>query len=194
MQMLAQLADSGRRDEVGELSRNFSVMLEMIGSQFEKMQADKDQIITLLGSRQEFYNNMTHELKTPLTTIQGYAQLMEADQGADKNLTDQGLHQILQESTRMHQMVLQLLEMSDKGIYMKRQPVDLSLTARSVAQALEIKAARYDMQIETDFPESLWVLGVEERLRQVLINLVDNAIKYTSPGSMIQIHTEKRDG
>ena len=81
MQMLAQLADSGRRDEVGELSRNFSVMLETIGSQLEKMQADKERIVSLLGSRQEFYNNMTHELKTPLTTIQGYAQLMEEAQG-----------------------------------------------------------------------------------------------------------------
>ncbi len=187
MQMLAQLADSGRRDEIGELSRNFSVMLETIGSQFKKMQADKDQIVRLMGSRQEFYNNMTHELKTPLTTIQGYAQLMEADQGEDNNLTDQGLHQILQESTRMHQMVLQLLEMSDKGIYMKRVPVDLSHTARNVAQTLEIKAARYDMQIETDFPESLWVLGVEERLRQVLINLVDNAIKYGDSHTTIRM-------
>ena len=109
MQMLAQLADSGRRDEVGELSRNFSVMLETIGSQLEKMQADKEQIVSLLGSRQEFYNNMTHELKTPLTTIQGYAQLMEADRGADPKLTSQGLSQILQESTRMHRMVLPLL-------------------------------------------------------------------------------------
>ncbi len=178
MQMMAQLADSGRRDEAGELSRNFSIMLEMIGSQFQRMQADQDRIIELLGSRQEFYNNMTHELKTPLTTIQGYAQLMEADQGADRQLTDKGLHQILQESARMHQMVLQLLEMSDKSIYMEKRLVDLVQTGISVAQALEIKAARYEMQIETKFTEPLPVLGVEERLRQVLINLVDNAVKY----------------
>lgn len=194
MQMLAQLADSGRQDEVGELSRNFSVMLETIGSQFEKMQADQARIVKLLGSRQEFYNNMTHELKTPLTTIQGYAQLMEADQGADRELTEKGLHQILRESTRMHQMVLQLLEMSDKGIYMKRTPVDLSHTARSVAQALEIKAARYDMKLETHFPEKLWVLGVEDRLRQVLINLADNAIKYGESHTTIKIDGVKRHG
>ncbi len=188
MQMLAQLADSGHRDEVGELSRNFSVMLETIGSQFEKMQADKDQIIRLLGSRQEFYNNMTHELKTPLTTIQGYAQLMEADAGADRELSSRGLRQILQESSRMHQMVLQLLEMSDKSMYVEKKAVEISRTAQSVAQALEIKAQRYNMQIQADFPEPLWVMGVEDRLRQVLINLVDNAIKYGESQSVIHIN------
>lgn len=194
MQMLAQLADSGRRDEVGELSRNFSVMLETIGSQFKKMQADKEQIISLLGSRQEFYNNMTHELKTPLTTIQGYAQLLEADHGADEQLNRQGLRQILQESTRMHQMVLQLLEMSDKGIYMEMHPVELTSIAKSVAEALEIKAERYEMRIETDLPEPLWTSGVEERLRQVLVNLVDNAIKYGNSHSSILLSGSRRKG
>ena len=193
MQMLAQLADSGRRDEVGELSRNFSVMLETIGSQIEKMQSDKDQIVRLLGSRQEFYNNMTHELKTPLTTIQGYAQLMEADGCADRELTERGLRQILQESTRMHQMVLQLLEMSDKGIYMPKKAVDISRTARSVAQALEIRAHRYDMRIRTEFSEPLWVMGVEDRLRQVLINLVDNAVKYGESHTVILINGVRKN-
>ena len=194
MQMLAQLADSGRRDEVGELSRNFSVMLETIGSQLEKMQADKERIVTLLGSRQEFYNNMTHELKTPLTTIQGYAQLMEADKGADPQLTSQGLSQILQESARMHRMVLQLLEMSDKGIHMEMRPVELARIAGSVAGALEIKAGRYGMRIETDFPEPLWAMGVEERLRQVLVNLVDNAIKYGDSRTPILLSGSRRKG
>lgn len=194
MQMLAQLADSGRRDEVGELSRNFSVMLETIGSQLQKMQSDKERIISLLGSRQEFYNNMTHELKTPLTTIQGYAQLMEADHGEDAQLTAQGLGQILQESSRMHQMVLQLLEMSDKSIYMEKRAVELTGIAKSVAQALEIKAGRYKMRIETDLPEPLWTSGVEERLRQVLINLVDNAIKYGDSPGVIRISGSRKKG
>ena len=135
---------------------------------------------------------MTHELKTPLTTIQGYAQLMEADQGADAQLTSQGLSQILQESTRMHRMVLQLLDMSDKGSYMEMRPVELTRIAKSVAEALEIKAERYEMRIETNLPEPLWTRGVEERLRQVLVNLVDNAIKYGDSRSAILISGSRR--
>ncbi len=194
MQMPAQLANSRRRDEIGELSRNFSVMLETIGTQFQNMQEDKERIIELLGSRQEFYNNMTHELKTPLTTIQGYAQLLEADGGADKALTERGLQEILAESTRMHRMVLQLLEMSDKSAYMEVKDFDLAQTARSAAQALEIKAGRYGMGIRTVFKEALPVRGVEERLRQVVINLVDNAVKYGDSHTIIRIFGYRRDG
>lgn len=194
MQIPAQLANSQRKDEIGELSRNFSVMLETIGTQFQNMQEDQERIVKLLGSRQEFYNNVTHELKTPLTTIRGYAQLMEADRGADEALTEQGLHQILEESTRMHQMVLQLLEMSDKGAYMETKIFDLAQTAYSVAQALEVKARRYEMQIKTEFKEELKVRGVEERLRQVVINLVDNAIKYGDSHTTICLFGYRRDG
>lgn len=119
---------------------------------------------------------------------------MEEDQGADRQLTKQGLSQILQESTRMHQMVLQLLEMSDKSIYMEKRPVNLAALARNVAQALEIKAARYEMGIETSLPEELWTYGVEDRLRQVLINLVDNAIKYGDSRASIRISGMERNG
>lgn len=187
-QVLAELADSKQKDEVGELSRNVSVMLETIGNQFKKMQKDQDRILELLDNRQTFYNNVTHELKTPLTTIQGYAQLMEADDGQDKELTKNGLHHILEESSRLHKMVVQLLEMSDKSAFLDKKLVDLSAVACSVAQAMEIRAARYGMNIETAFAEELWVMGLEDRLRQVIINLVDNAMKYGDDHTTIHIY------
>lgn len=77
---------------------------------------------------------------------------------------------------------------------MEKRPVNLAALARNVAQALEIKAARYEMGIETSLPEELWTYGVEDRLRQVLINLVDNAIKYGDSRASIRISGMERNG
>ncbi len=85
-ELLSGLTNSERKDEIGELFRNYSVMLHRTGQYIGKIQDDRDRISELLESRQEFYNNVTHELKTPLTTIQGYAQLLEADGGKDQEL------------------------------------------------------------------------------------------------------------
>lgn len=190
-ELLAELTASGRRDEVGELSRDYSRMLNRLGEYLQKMEDDKAQILKLLNSRQEFYNNVTHELKTPLTTIQGYAQLIEADGGADRDLVEKGMEHILHESTRLHQMVIQLLEMADKDFGEQMLPVDLGRLVSSVAEAMEIKANRYGCHIRLKLEEGLIVLGLEEKLRQVLINLIDNAIKYGEGDSVIGILGKK---
>ncbi|MBS6196535.1 MAG: HAMP domain-containing protein [Clostridiales bacterium] len=177
-ELLAQLPDSGRRDEVGELSRDYSAMLSRLGEYIQRIKDDREQILKLLNSRQEFFNNVTHELKTPLTTIQGYAQLIESDGGSDRELTEKGVGHILHESTRLHQMVLQLLEMGNRSFADPPCPVDLGKIAVSVAEAMEIKANRYGCHICLKLDENLVVSGWEEKIRQVLINLIDNAIKY----------------
>lgn len=189
--LLSGFTDSGRRDEVGELSRDYSAMLNRLGEYIQKMKNDQEQILQLLNSRQEFYNNVTHELKTPLTTIQGYAQLIEADGGNDKKLTKKGVGHILHESTRLHQMVIQLLEMGNKSFREEPTPVDMGKVAVSVAEAMEIKANRYGCHLRLKLDENLIVSGWEEKLRQVLINLIDNAIKYGEGDSPIRIRGVK---
>lgn len=182
------LADSpllNRKDEIGELATSYSQMMHTIELQFEKIQQDRDSIRSLMESRQEFYNNVTHELKTPLTTIQGYAQLLQDGGAEDPALFDKGMGHIVSESTRLHRMVVQLLEMGDRKEDRPPEPVDLFALAQSVAASMMPKARRYECPIRVKGKGPLMTLGQSERLRQVLINLTDNAIKYGNQGQEI---------
>ena len=174
-----------RKDEIGELASSYSRMMGTIELQFEKIQQDRDSIRSLMESRQEFYNNVTHELKTPLTTIQGYAQLLEDGGAEDAQFLEKSLGHILSESTRLHRMVVQLLEMGDRKADGTPTPVDLVALARSVAASMMPKAKRYGCSILVKGDGPLVTLGQGERLRQVLINLTDNAIKYGKQGGAI---------
>ena len=173
------------RDEASELSQNYDTMLRTVGEQFTRIQEDRVRILQLLDSRQAFYNNVTHELKTPLTTIQGYAQLLEQAGAADGELFSRGLAHIQHESARLHRMVIQLLEMSDIDRGGSLEPMDAAAVLRSVAQSMALKAVRYGCAIRFDGEQSLPILGREERVRQLCINLIDNAIKYGAPGETI---------
>ncbi len=191
--VLEKLKVVGRKDEIGELSRNYMEMVRVIEEQFEKIQEDRDHILKLWNSRQEFYNNVTHELKTPLTTISGYAQLIEENGLGDEELFYNGMEHILQESTRLHRMVIQLLEMQDKGRYTRMEPVDAVSILKSVADTMQLKAKRYENSLLLDMePGDYRIKGREDRIRQVLINLIDNAIKYGAPGKDIWIRLAKQ--
>lgn len=183
---------SRRHDEIGDLSRNYSEMLDTIQHQLSHIQQDRNHILQLLSSKQAFYDNVTHELKTPLTTIQGYAQLIQDNGTSDPELLQTGIDHILRESARLHTMVLQLLEMSNVKNSYQLHLLDLTPLLTSVAQAMELKANRYQSHLRLTCPERLTVLGLEDRLRQLLINLIDNAIKYGAPGEPIDISAERR--
>lgn len=178
---------SRRKDEIGELAENFTGLLGVAEEQFEKIQKDKDRILELLNSRQEFYNNVTHELKTPLTTISGYAQLMEKNGASDRELFLKGTQHILTESSRLHRMVVQLLEMQeDKSGERKR--VDLAALLRNVLDTMQIKARRHKNKlILKEDGQDYFVMGREDKLRQVFINLIDNAVKYGEPDAPIRL-------
>lgn len=146
----------------------------------------------MLSSKQAFYDNVTHELKTPLTTIQGYAQLIQDNGTTDPELLQTGLDHILNESARLHTMVLQLLEMSNVKNNYQLHPLDLTALLVSITEAMELKANRYQSHLKLTCPEHLSVNGQEDRLRQLLINLIDNAIKYGAPHESIEITAGRR--
>ena len=132
-----------RKDEIGELFQNYMQMLKVVMEQFEKIRKDKEHILKLWSSRQEFYNNVTHELKTPLTTISGYAQLIEENGLSDEELFRGGMEHIRKESVRLYGMVVQLLEMQDRAAFLETERLDLAELLRNVAGSMQMKAKRY---------------------------------------------------
>jgi len=146
-----------------------------------------------------FTSIISHELKTPVALIKGYAQtLARPDAAWDAETARQSLEVIEEEADRLEALINNLLDVSRiqaSGLRLDYADVNLERLARKVAEAYRTQTTSH--QIEVDFPEELPLIwGDEERLRQVLTNLVSNAIKYSPQGGLIRIGgwTEKLNG
>ena len=137
-----------------------------------------------------FTSIISHELKTPVALIKGYAQtLARPDAAWDAETARQSLEVIEEEADRLEALINNLLDASRiqaSGLRLDYGDVSLVRLAERVAEGYQLQTP--DHQIELDFPEALpLVWGDEERLRQVLTNLVGNAIKYSPKGGVIRI-------
>lgn len=141
-------------------------------------------------SQRDFVANVSHELKTPLTSVQGFAQALLDGTAATAEARQQAAGVIYDEAGRMHRMVLDLLDLArlDAGTAdLKRSPVDLAALLNNVGQKFtpQARAARVFITVET--PTLPLVTGDADRLAQVFTNLVDNALKYTPAGGQIRL-------
>ncbi|OIJ21513.1 hypothetical protein BKP45_01725 [Anaerobacillus alkalidiazotrophicus] len=173
-------------DEIEELNDRFHIMKDQIKEQIEVITTEKEKVIKLEKSRREFFNNVTHELKTPLTTISGYSQILAEDNFNDPEFLKKAARRIHSESDRLHQMVVDVIELS-KQHSNEMKKVDLTYIVTQLCEDMQLKAAKYNMTLQCKKPEQLTVYGVENRLLEVIINLLDNAIKYGENNSSINV-------
>ncbi|MDA8081238.1 MAG: ATP-binding protein [Actinomycetota bacterium] len=174
--------------EIRKLGIAFNDMLEKIQQAFTQVQASERKSVSSQDQLRRFVADAGHELRTPLTSIMGYSELLQKGIEGDRSLAERSARRIQQESKRMSGLVEELLLLAnlDQRKQMKFEPVDvLALVADNVQDARVIQPER-DIRLEPlgasehgNWLQPVYTLGDEESLRQVVSNLVNNAIFHT---------------
>ena len=178
------LIDNHYRDELGELVDNINDMSLKI-SQSEKIQ-------------QEFVSSVSHELRTPLTAINGWAETLAADPGANPEQTQRGLNIIVKESRRLTTMVEELLDftrMQDGRFTLRVEETDLLAELEDAIFTYREIFSREGIELRYECADDLPpIIADGERMKQVFCNVLDNAAKHGGSGKRIDVSVAAENG
>lgn len=173
---------ANRRDEIGELAAAFNAMADSLAQAEQK--------------RSEFVANVSHELKTPMTTIAGYTDgILDGTIPPEKE--KKYLQIISDESRRLSRLVRRMLDISriQSQQDMKKEDFDLCESMRLALLSMEQKITDRGLDVEADIPEdSVMVQGVNDLITQVIYNLLENATKFAAPGSTLYLGLTETGG
>jgi two-component system phosphate regulon sensor histidine kinase PhoR len=151
----------------------------------------------LEAMRRDFVANVSHELKTPLTSISGYAETLLED-NADPEISRRFLSTILANARRMQRLVDNLLDLAklEAGHWQPEpEPVDIASVAREIWTDLRDRPTNRSIGFDVDVPdEAKTVVADSDAIGQVLTNLIDNALRYTPPGGHIICRAQLDNG
>jgi signal transduction histidine kinase len=173
------------QDEVGELSLTFNSMADNIHEMITKLNYEKEK-------QKNFFDNFTHEIRTPLTTILGYTDLLWKTN--DEEVKDRSLFHIDSEGKRMLKMVESLLELSKLKKFdmeINKQDTDIKHLIEEVCDSMHYKAKRYNINFHLNLEPIVYNVD-PDMFKQLVINIIDNSIKY-SKSKLIDISLSKKD-
>ena len=140
--------------------------------------------------RKDFVANVSHEIRTPLTSIRGYAEALSDGALADPELAKSFLGIISTSADRLSRLVNDLLELSrlESGtVDLRLAPIEMGALADRLREEFSDRLSQKEMRLEADFSRPFTFVSDDSLLHLVLVNLLDNAIKYSSPGSSIRL-------
>ncbi len=170
-------------DEVAELARTLDGMLR-------SLDAARGETETMLERQREFIADASHELRTPLTSVLANLELLSEELGGEQAET---AHAALRSTRRMRRLVgdLLLLARADARRVSPRRPTDLAQVLIEAVSELEPVADGHEISIS---PSPAVIAGARDDLHRLVLNLLENAVRHTPPGTHVQASTGLRDG
>lgn len=169
-----------RKDEIGNLADNFNIMVDELNS------------IDYL--RRDFISNISHELKTPIASIQGFTKLL-ADDNISKEEKDEYINIILEETTRLSNLSSNMIKLSkfeNQEIVTNQKEYKLDEQLRKAIIMLEKKLNQKNIEVTLN-AEPITIMQDEDLIMEIWINLLNNAVKFTKENGKIEIGVKEKD-
>ncbi len=167
------------KDEIGQVTKSFNEMIE------EKKKLE--------NISKNFFNNATHELKTPVTSIYGYVQILKEEDlnNMDEEFKKRAVNRIMLECGKLKELIQKLLEISRGSVRKKdiKQEVKLNILIKEICDRLIDRSRRLNKEFIINIDE-ITIIAVKEDIEHIILNLIDNALKY-SKGKNIYISLNK---
>ena len=177
-------SEDKNEDEITDLAKSINTMINEVAV------ADK--------MKNDFISTVSHELRTPLTAIKGWGEMLKELDGEDREISRRGTEVIINESERLSHLVEELLDfsrMQSGNLTLRLEKIDVLAELDEAVFVFKERSKRDSIEINYNAPEiPAPMMGDPNRIKQVFVNILDNAFKYNKQGGYVKVDAKVDDG